>query len=518
MAPNLLVILADDMGWSDIGCFGGEIDTPVIDRLAAGGVRQTAFYNCARCCPTRASLLTGLHPHRAGIGAMVTDFGVPGYRGFLRPDAPTIAERLRAVGYRTWLSGKWHVGGEYPLHLPERWTCAGDATHPLPRQRGFDRFWGSLNGAGSYFDTRCLMDGDRFVPLSELPEGFYYTDEIGRRGAAFVDEALDAGAPFFGYLAFTAPHWPLHAPEADIARCRGRYAGGWDRLRAERLRRQIALGVVPPGQALSARDEASAPWETVPDQAWEAERMAVYAAQVEAMDRAIGVVVDRLRARGALDDTLILFLSDNGGCAEFLREDGEPLRWPAVYGMPTKRGTACTVGNRRGVPPGPAETFMSYDLPWANASNTPFRKFKAWTHEGGISTPLVAHWPRGLPAGALRHGTGHVVDLVATACALAGADRSGLAGIDLLPHWRDDAEPVRPEPLCWEHEGHAACRDGRWKIVRATPRDAWELYDIAADRGEEHDRAAAEPALVQRLAQAWQRWADADGVRGWPVV
>jgi arylsulfatase len=372
--PDILVVLADDMGFSDIGCFGSEIPTPVLDRLAERGVRQSQFYNCARCCPTRASLLTGVHPHRAGIGQMTGDRGLPGYRGFLLPEVPTVAERLRAAGYRTWMSGKWHAGGDYAVHLPQQWLQAGDATHPTPIQRGFDRFYGMLCGAGSYFDPPCLMDQQRLVGLDELPASYYLTDELGARAAAFIDEVPD-GEPFFGYLAFTAPHWPLHAPEADIAIQRGRYAGGWDALREQRLANLVRLGVLCASQALSPRDPLSRPWAEAEDAAWEAERMAVYAAQVAAMDRAVGVVVERLRARGRLDDTLIVFLSDNGGCAEYLREDGEAGRWPEIYAQPGKDGRPTRVGNRPGVAPGPADTFMSYDLPWANASNTPFRKW-----------------------------------------------------------------------------------------------------------------------------------------------
>lgn len=514
MKPNLLVILADDMGYSDIGPFGAEIRTPVLDSLAERGVRFTQAYNCARCCPSRASLMLGTHPHRAGVGAMVGDNGHPGYRGFIRPDLPTVAERLRAAGYATWMSGKWHCGGDYAVHKPDQWRrAAGDPGHPLPTQRGFNRFYGTLTGAGSYFDPPTLMEQERFVPLSELPVDYYLTDELGRRAAGFIYDATATGKPFFGYLAFTAPHWPLHAPEADIAPYRGRYLEGWDRLRRERLARLVAQGLLPPDQALSDRDPDAPEWATVPNPEWQAELMAVYAAQVTAMDRAVGVAVGALRRSGQLDNTLIVFLSDNGGCAEFLREDGEVGRWPEFYNLPTKSGTRCVVGNHRARRPGPAETFMSYELPWANASNTPFRKFKAWTHEGGISTPFIACWPAGLPAGGVRHTPAHIVDLVATACAVGGAVPDGLDGVDLLPVARGEALSLsRPEPLCWEHYGHAAIRDGDLKLVRAGQHQPWELYDIAADRSEQRDLAAGRPVDVARLAAAWQRWADRCGV------
>jgi len=517
--PNLLVILADDMGYSDIGCFGAEIRTPALDDLAGRGVRFTQMYNCARCCPSRAALLLGVYPHRAGVGAMVGDQGHPGYRGFIRPDLPTLAERLRAVGYATWMSGKWHCGGDYAVHRPEQWQRAGDATHPLPTQRGFERFYGTLGGAGSYFDPRTLMDQDRFVMPAELPADYYLTDELGHRAAAFIAEAAAARQPFFGYLAFTAPHWPLHAREADIAPWRGAYREGWDALRRRRLQRLVSEGLLPPDQALSERDPQAPAWENKEHQDWEAERMAVYAAQVAAMDRAIGTAIAALRQHRLFDDTLVVFLSDNGGCAEYLREDGEIGRWPEMYNLPTKTGTRCVVGNNPTRRPGPAETFMSYDLPWANASNTPFRKFKAWTHEGGISTPFIACWPHGLPAAAVRHAPAHLIDLAATACALAGAPRQELDGGDLSPVLRgEQPEVTRPEPLCWEHFGHAAIRGGDWKLVRAGQQQPWELYNIATDRIEQRDRAAERPDLVARLAADWQRWADRCGVLPLPIT
>lgn len=511
--PNILFIMADDMGYSDIGAFGAEIRTPVLDSLAERGVRFTQFYNCARCCPTRASIMTGAHPHRAGVGAMVGDQGRPGYRGFIRPDLPTVAERLRDAGYTTWMSGKWHCGGDYAVHLPETWQAAGDPTHPTPTQRGFERFYGMLTGGGSYFDPPTLMDQDRFVMPEELPADYYLTDEIGRRAAGFIQETSATGKPFFGYLAFTAPHWPLHAPEADIAPYRGNYKGGWDALRAERLQRLVAAGLLPADQTLSDRDPEAPAWNTVDNPAWQAELMAVYAAQITAMDRAIGYAVDTLQRTGQLDNTLIVFLSDNGGCAEFLCEDGETGKWPEFYNGFTKTGTRRVVGNSRSRRPGPAETFMSYELPWANASNTPFRKFKAWTHEGGISTPFIASWPAGLPMGAIRHTPGHIVDLVATACSLGGAAMDDLDGVDMLPVARGEADTIpRTEPLCWEHFGHAAIRDRDWKLVRAGHQAPWELYDIANDRIEQHDRAQERPDVVKRLETAWLKWAERCGV------
>jgi arylsulfatase len=518
--PNILYILVDDMGWSDLGCFGAEIPTPHLDALAARGIRGTGFTNSARCCPTRACLLTGQHPHSAGIGNMTRDSDLPAYRGFLREDTATIAETLRAHGYATWLSGKWHVGGDYAVAIRSQWDQAGDATHPLPTQRGFDRYYGTLCGAGSYFNPPCLMEQDRLV--AGVGPDYHLTDELGTRAAGFIAEAAAAGKPFFGYLAFTAPHWPLHARPADIAANR-RYADGWDALRERRWARQAELGIREASWGLSPRDDGSRPWAAAPDHAWEAERMAVYAAQVMAMDRAVGRVLAELAARGLTEDTIIVFCSDNGGCAEFLREDGPAGKWPEMYSLPTNRGTHCKVGNRRTVMPGPAETFMSYDLPWANASNTPFRKFKAWTFEGGCATPLIACWPAGgVVGGRIVRGFGNVVDLAATAYDAAGATpltrRNGLpipapAGRSLLPVWRGErAEVWGEDPFCWEHIGHAAARRGAWKIVRTKDEHPWELYDLATDRCEQHDLAAERPELVARLDTDWQTWADAVGV------
>ncbi len=515
--PDILVVMVDDMGFSDIGCFGAEIATPHLDRLAGDGLRMSAFYNCARCCPTRAALLTGVHPHQAGIGQMTKDGGTRAYQGYLRDDVMTTAEVLQAQGYATWMSGKWHVGGDYAVHLRQQWQAAGDATHPLPTQRGFDRYYGTLCGAGSYFQPPCCLDQDRFI--DDFPEDYYYTDAVSDRAVDFIDEACAAGRRFYGYVAYTAPHWPLHAREEDIAAYRGRYAAGWDVLREERLARLREMGLLDAGWQLSPRDEDSRPWDTAPNQAWEAERMAVYAAQITAMDRGIGRIVAALERHGRQDNILIVFLSDNGGCAEFLREDGEPGRWPEMYALPTNRGTMAVVGNGPGRMPGPAETFMSYGLPWANASNTPFRKFKAWTNEGGISTPFVVRWAAGgIAGGRISHGSGHVIDLAATIEAAVGATRpatrngqpmQALEGRDLLPLWRGHQDDVWGEaPMCWEHIGHSAVRRGPWKIVRARRDEAWQLYDMRTDRTELQDLAATHPELVTALATDYQAWAE----------
>jgi len=519
--PNILLVLADDMGFSDVGCYGGEIETPQLDRLAAGGLRFTQFYNAGRCCPTRASLLTGLWPHQAGVGDMMSDEGSDAYRGDLSPAAVTIAEVLKDAGYATFLSGKWHVTKQIGLWygLPEV-----DARHNWPRQRGFERFYGTLHGAASFYDPVTLTLDDEPQPS---PRGdFYYTDAISEHAARFLREHFAAGdgRPFFCHLAYTAPHWPLHARARDVERCAGRYDGGWDELRRARLARMVELGIVDASWALSPRDELVRAWEDEPRPEWRARAMEVYAAQVECMDRGIGRILSVLEQHGALANTLVLFLADNGGSAE----EAHPL-WKGGLHVPrsTRAGRPVRVGNDPRVLPGPEDTYQSYGRPWANASNTPFRLYKHFVHEGGIATPLIAHWPaRIADAGALRHRPGHVIDVMATCVDAARAsyprERGGLPvtpmeGESLLAVFERD-DPERG-PLFWEHEGNAAVRLGRWKLVaRHDPAGRrWELFDLALDRAETRDLAGAEPERVARLAALWDAWAERCGVRPWPL-
>jgi arylsulfatase len=523
--PNIVLVLADDMGFSDIGCYGGEIRTPNLDGLARRGLRFTQAYNCARCCPTRASLLTGLYPHQAGVGHMVNDRGVgPAYQGFLRADRPTIAEMLRPAGYRSLMSGKWHVGGSYVGRDSRSWRCLGDQRHPLPTRRGFERFWGMLGGAGSYFNTPYLACNESIV----TPEGeaFYLTDAITDHAVSMIVEANAAPQrdPFFLYLAYTAPHWPLHALEEDIARYERAYRCGWDELRGRRREKLTAEGILDPRWPTSPRDAKAPAWADLPAarRDWEDLRMAVYAAQVDRMDQGIGRVLAALERTGAADNTLVMFLSDNGGCAEFLAEDSarpEPMR----YDYPTRDGRPMRIGNIPGLRPGPADTFMSYDLPWANASNTPFRLYKSWVHEGGISTPLIVAPASSKPtaggpwaSGTLCHSPVHVVDLAPTIVDLAGAKATGpvpLEGESFLPAvqgqtWR------RRRPIFWEHEGNRAVRDGDMKLVSRYP-GRWELHDLAADRTELSDLAEEDPAGVKRLSGQYDDWAARCDVADW---
>ncbi len=516
--PNIVLILADDLGFSDIGAYGSEIRTPNLDGLADGGIRFTQMYNSARCCPSRAALLTGLNPQQAGVGHMMTDLGTPGYQGYLGDNCVTIAEALRGAGYRTLMSGKWHVGGEYDLHHPEAWR-PGERGWPTPTQRGFDEFYGTLKGAHTYYNPPTLMQGETFVQ-PDSPD-YYYTDAVSENACRMIDGAAGGDAPFFLYVAFTSPHWPLHALEEDIARYEGKYRGGWDRLRTARHEELRARGLVDRRWEISPRDPDSPAWENTEHRDWEDLRMAVYAAQIDRMDQGIGRIMSRLRAHGVEDNTLVIFLADNGGCAEFCAEDSDKPE-PAQFNTPTLDGRPVRMGNNPEIRPGAADTFQSYDLPWANASNTPFRLFKRWVHEGGISTPLVIHWPERIRASAIVHEPAHVIDIMPTCLAAAGAEypkeHNGHAvtpveGESLLPVL-EGREWSRERPIFWEHEGNRAVRMGQWKLVSEYP-GPWELYDIDADRTELDDRAGREPRRVAAMARAYEEWAERAGVRVW---
>jgi len=521
--PNIMIILSDDMGFSDLGCYGSEIQTPNLDKLAAEGVRFTQFYNNARCCPTRASLLTGLYPHETGIGHMTTDQGYDGYRGQLNQQCVTIPEVMRTAGYRTYMCGKWHVCRDIRPN--------GDKSD-WPIQRGFEKFYGTITGGGSYYDPTALCRQNAFItPENDpeyKPEKFYYTDAITDNAIRFLKEhhSESARKPFFFYVAYTAAHWPMHAPEEDIAKYHGKYDAGYEPIRKARYEREKELGLIKPDWQLS--DQAGV-WDKVQDKAWEARCMEVYAAMVEHMDRGIGKIIEQLRGSGELDNTLIFFLQDNGACAEDMgRTDksGKPPAnlkplgpndlqthiWPP---MQTRDGRWVRSGP--GVMPGPPDTYVAYGMNWANVSNTPFREYKHWVHEGGISTPLIVHWPKGIRAsrnGKIESETGHIIDLMAT-CVVAGgakypAKHNGekikpIEGINLMPAF--NGKPLtRKQPLFWEHEGNRAVREGKWKLV-AKENQPWELYDMEKDRSEVNNLAASHARKVQELATRWDAFA-----------
>lgn len=480
--PNIVVILVDDMGFSDIGCYGSEIPTPNLDALAADGLRFTQFYNTARCCPTRASLLTGLYSHQAGVGHMVEKENTPGYQGHLNDRCRTVAEILKPAGYFTIMTGKWHVGQNHGV---------------TPTSRGFDR---SLNApaGGFYFPEgkRCelYLNGGKIAnDDARLPKGWYTTDLWTTFGLTFIDEAISAKKPFYLHLCHNAPHFPLQATAEDIARFRGVYKADWDKLRQARHARQVGLGIIDQGWGIAPRPEKIAAWDSLSD----ADKdhfdhlMAVYAATVSRMDRAIGDLVAGLKQRGVFDNTVILFMSDNGGNAE-----------------------GGINGRSVGDPSTAASDWFSGES-WAFLQNTPFRRYKHFTHEGGISTPLIAHWPAGIAAkGALRKQPGHVIDIVPTCIELAGAtyptEVDGtpivpLEGRSLVPAFTD--RQIAREALFWEHEGNAAVRVGDLKLVRTGRNATWELYDLAKDRTELHDLAAERKTEVAVMAARWDAWA-----------
>lgn len=500
--PNIIVIMADDMGYSDASCMGSEIQTPNIDALAANGVRFTQFYNAARCCPTRASLLTGLYAHEAGIGHMTwKQMDLPGYRSDLSHDTPTIAEVLKPAGYATYMVGKWHVTindtGDKPK---DNW----------PRQRGFDRYYGTIKGSGSYYKpTMLVRENTPITPATDAeykPEHFYYTDAIADQSSRYISEHHDAhaGQPFFLYVAFTSPHWPLHAPAESIAKYKGKYDKGYEPIRAARFAQMKKLGLIDPNWEMSAAPEA---WTDVKHKAWESRCMEVYAAQIDRMDHGIGQIMATLRSTGQLDNTLVVFLQDNGACAE------------------NKGRTAGDVPKgAKGGPnamPGGDDTFIAYGRNWANVSNTPFKEYKHWVHEGGISTPLIASWPKGIARhGDLERQPGHLIDLMPTFVELAGADfpkefnnhaTRPMKGVSLAPAFKGESLS-RPQPIFWEHEGNRAVRDGPWKLVAKGEKGDWELYDMNADRTEMHDLAAAQADRVKQMSDAWQTWAEANQV------
>jgi arylsulfatase len=517
--PNIVLILNDDMGYSDLGCYGGEVQTPALDRLAANGLRFSQFYNTARCSPSRASLLTGLHPHQTGIGILTYDEGPEGYAGNLNQKCVTIAEVLRAGGYRTYMSGKWHVASN--LKQP---------TDSWPLQRGFDEFYGTIIGAGSFYDPNTLTRGNENVEHEARAPGFFYTDAISDQAVDYLREhrAQHADQPFFAYVAYTAPHWPLHAHPEDIARYRGRFDAGWDELRAQRLERLVQSGVLDARWQLTPRDPSQPAWSDAEQEehkrAWMLRCMEVYAAQIDRMDQGIGRIVKQLEDSGEIDNTLIIFLADNGACAEDIPENvtvDELVDKLMIARKHTRDGEPVHFGNDTAVMPGPENTYQSYGTAWANLSNTPFRLYKHFIHEGGISTPLIFHWPEGIPTGgAIRHSPGYLPDIMATLLDVTGIaypaqwpGRSAIAPLEghslTSAFERDGAE--RP-PMFWEHEGNAAVRIGDWKLVRRYP-GAWELYDMQADRTELHDLAAQHPERVADMARQYAAWAGRCGVK-----
>ena len=526
--PNILVILSDDMGYSDIGCYGGEIETPTLDQLARDGVRFTQFYNTGRCCPTRASLLSGLYPHQAGIGHMMDDRGFPGYRGEFGSNCYTIAEALHPAGYQNYMAGKWHVThGLSPKKAEDKKNW--------PIQRGFDRFYGTIHGAGSFFDPNTLVrDNTLISPYADpsyKPDSYYYTDAIADHAVRFIREH-DQTKPFFMYVAFTAAHWPMHAKEKDLSKYKGRYKEGYSTIRTDRYQKMLQHGLVTEDSTTlwPLEEQWGEHGEYWP---WDERNMEVYAAMVDSMDQGIGKIVQALETTNQFNNTLVCYMQDNGGCAEGMgrRSIGKP-RASAPPLPPMKADTlqvdmipkqtrdGYPVRQGKGVLAGPADTYIGYGQAWATVSNTPFRKYKHWVHEGGIATPLIVHWPDGIVDPGRMEGTpGHLIDIMATAIDVADADypknKTPLEGLSLQPLFQKKTLPNRK--LYWEHEGNRAIRDGNWKLV-AGFNQPWELYDISSDRSEQHDLSQEQANRTKSMAEAWDAYAARAQVISWEKI
>jgi arylsulfatase len=460
--PNIVLILADDLGYSDVGCYGGEISTPNLDNMATEGLRFSQFYNCAKCSPTRTSILTGLYHQQTNVGQ--------------GKNCVTIAEALRRIGYTTLAAGKWHVGG-------------------TPMDRGFDRYFGMLGGACSFFVPGKTFRLDR-EPFTTTDKNFYTTNAFTDYALEFLDEAGRKDKPFFLYLAYNAPHYPLHALPEDIEKYRGKYIKGWDVLREERYARLIGLGLIDKKWAMSERGADKhrsfsdiPPWAQVQDKQAEELNMAVYAAMVDRMDRNIGRVLNKLKQLKVDDNTLVMFLSDNGGC-------------------PYERNKT------EDIPPGPAESYRTYDSPWANLSNTPFRLYKRFNHEGGNATPFIVRWPDVIKkGGAITHQVGHIIDVMATCLDVAGGQYPSqhkghkiteLEGRSLLPIL-EGRKRRGHDALFWEYVRNKAVRQGKWKLATVGD-NPWELYDMETDRTELNDLVSKMPDKVEELAGLYDAW------------
>ncbi|MFT5490038.1 MAG: arylsulfatase A-like enzyme [Limisphaerales bacterium] len=486
--PNIILIMVDDMGWSDIGCYGSEIETPNIDRLAAEGMLFTQFYNNAKCTTTRASLLTGLYPRNGGRGQ----------EQLITKNMLTLGEAMRHAGYKTGMSGKWHNGRK-------------PGTRPY--DRGFDEAYGLWDGCCNFFNpkipdpkfkggrVRPFGHNDKFLEFDDFPEDYYTTDAFTDHAIKTIKTHAASGKPFFHYLPYTAPHYPLHAKPEDIAKYKGKYAQGWDVLRQQRLARQKQLGLIDRKWKVEKRDGLAKAWDEAKsiDPEWQQLRMEVYAAMIDSVDQNIGRLLRSLDELGVADNTLILFLADNGGCAE------------------------TPGGNDPNQVPGPKEFYSHVGPGWATASNTPFRRYKQYCHEGGIATPLVARWPKAIKPGVRTEQVGHIIDFLPTFLDMAkaeypnahpefGGEIISLDGKSLLRVLQGrEREPH--EHLYWHWSSNRAVRKGDWKLAWDKHAKTWELYDLSSDRTEAHDLAAQHRELVAELTDKWNAWARKTGVK-----
>ncbi|CCH51117.1 sulfatase [Fibrisoma limi BUZ 3] len=519
--PNIILIMADDLGFSDLGCYGGEIRTPNLDYLASNGIRYTQFYNTSRCCPTRASLLTGLYNQQAGIGKMTEAEDAPGYRGHLTENTVTLAEVLKSAGYQTGMTGKWHVSNTIVQKDPADqldWLNHkkdfGDFSpiDQYPTSRGFDRYFGNIWGVVDFFDPFSLVSGTK--PVKQVPKNYYHTDAISDTTVAYIKAFARSSAPFFLYVAHTAPHWPLMALPEDIAKYKDTYKSGWDAIRKARYDKMVKLGLIDPAKTkLSARWQGDLTWENNPDKEWDARAMAVHAAMVDRMDQGIGRLIKTLRETGQLDNTLIVFLSDNGASPENCAAYGPGFDRPNQ----TRDGRPIVYDLKKQVMPGPQTSFASIGQRWANVANTPYQYWKAESYEGGIHTPMIAFWPNGIKAkkGSFSPQVGHVMDFMSTFVELAGATYpttykghaiTPSTGLSLTPSFQGKVSTGR-EALFNEHFGARYVRSDDWKLVSSSRDSTWRLFNVAADKAETQDVAAQHPEKVQQLATQWRQWA-----------
>jgi len=529
-----MVILSDDMGYSDIGCFGSEIKTPNLDKLAYNGIRFIHFYNTARCSPSRASLLTGVYPHQAEMGHLSSNnFPEPGYHDDLGKNVVTMAELFQKAGYSTYMTGKWHLAKDMTVNRDHgNW----------PRQRGFDRYFGNLNGSANYYDPGTLISNNTFVAPGK---NFYYTDAISDTTVKFIRQHPKE-KPFFFYVAYTAAHWPLHAPEKEILKYKGKFNSGWDSLRVQRFNKLKKLGIISDKCVLSGRTVTIPEWEKEPMKDWQVRRMEVYAAMIDVMDQGIGRIIGALEEKGELENTVIFYMQDNGGCAETqgsdkpatpITEEQKILR-PTSYDSinlnkkPPYTRDGRIVRGGKGVMAGDADTWVAYGEEWANVSNTPFRLYKQYVHEGGIASPLIVHWPQGIKTkGVLNSQLSHLIDIMPTCLELAGISypkefngRTVIPaeGISLVPAFSN--RKTEREFLFWEHSGNRALRLVDWKVVSRVKSEKifnsgeskWELYNLENDPSEMINLATDYPAKLKEMVDRWEVEALRTKAKPWP--
>lgn len=517
--PNIILILADDLGYSDLGCYGGEINTPNLDRIAKQGLQFTQFYNVSRCCPTRASLLTGLYNHDAGIGDMTTPQNDSGYRGYLGKNTVTIAEVLKQAGYQTGMTGKWHVSNTIVQNSQEeqlKWLHH-QVEHPLfspieqyPTKRGFDKFYGTIWGVVDFFDPFSLVEGTK--PVTSVPKNYYHTDAINDKASGYIKEFSKTEKPFFLYVAHNAPHWPIQALPEDIEKYKDTYKAGWEAIRKNRYKNMIRLGLIDSNTTkLSDRNPADITWENNPHKEYDAMAMAVHAAMVDRMDQGIGRILKTLEEAGKIDNTIIIFLSDNGASAESSEGYGPGFDRPGQ----TRDGRTVSYSKNKDVMPGPQTTFFSIGQHWANVVNTPYRLWKYQSFEGGVHTPMIISWPKGIKAkGSKTDEIGHVMDFMATFIDVAGAKYPAeydgntitpLEGKSLMPVF--SGNKLADRPLFNEHEGSKYVRYQNWKLVVAGADRNWRLFNMENDKSEMKNLAVQYPEKVAALSKMWDDWA-----------